>query len=138
MSFPEYPAGSDGSAQTHHDAGARRGNGLAIAALVLGILAVLFFWTVVGGVVLGLLALIFGIIGARKARGGRAPHRKLAVVAAVLGALGVIASTVIIAVGASILNSDEFENFDDCVRHADTQSERDACADDFKEDVDSR
>ncbi|WP_399880453.1 DUF4190 domain-containing protein [Streptomyces sp. BBFR51] len=135
MSFPEHPGTPQDSAQAHQGAGARHGNGMAIAALVLGILAVLLFWTVIGGVVLGLLALIFGIIGARRARGGRAPHRGMSIVAAVLGALGVIASVVIIAIGASILNSDEFKDFDDCVRHADSQSERDACADDFNEDV---
>ncbi|CAM5263827.1 hypothetical protein STENM36S_07204 [Streptomyces tendae] len=137
MSFPEHPATPAGSTQPHAGAGAGRGNGLAIAALVLGILAVVLFWTVIGGVVLGLLALVLGIIGARRARGGRAPRRKMSIAGAVLGVLGVVGSVVIIAIGASILNSDEFKDFDDCVRHADTQSERDACADDFNEDVDN-
>ncbi|MET7326152.1 DUF4190 domain-containing protein [Streptomyces sp. NPDC005549] len=133
MSFPEHPATPAGSTQPHTGAG--RGNGMAIAALVLGILAVVLFWTVIGGVVLGILALVFGIIGARRARGGRAPRRTMSIFGAVLGVLGVIGSVVILAIGASILNSDEFKDFDDCVRHADTQSERDACADDFNEDV---
>ncbi|MFG2314616.1 DUF4190 domain-containing protein [Streptomyces tendae] len=136
MSFPEHPATPADPAQTPDGAGTGRGgNGLAVAGLVLGILAVVLFWTVIGGVVLGILALVFGIIGARRARGGRAPRGTMSVVAAVLGALGVIGSVVIIAIGASILNSDEFKDFDDCVRHADTRSERDACADDFNEDV---
>ncbi|MEU2896377.1 DUF4190 domain-containing protein [Streptomyces sp. NPDC001273] len=113
----------------------RRNNGLAVAALILGVLAVVLFWTVVGGVVLGILALIFGIIGARRARGGRAPHGTMSVIGAVLGALGVAGSVVIIAIGASILDSDEFKNFDDCVRQADTKSERDACAEDFNRDI---
>ncbi|MFE9707576.1 hypothetical protein EV562_113161 [Streptomyces sp. BK208] len=133
MAFPEHPGTPADSTQSYSTAG--RGNGLAVAALVLGILAVLFFWTVIGGAVLGLLALIFGIIGARRARGGRAPRGKMSVIGAVLGALGLVASIVIIAIGASILNSDEFKDFDDCVQHADSQSERDACADDFNEDV---
>ncbi|MFI9821553.1 DUF4190 domain-containing protein [Streptomyces sp. NPDC052013] len=127
-------AGNDFT-QTHPETGGRRGNGMAIAALVLGTVAILLFWTVFGGVLLGLLALIFGIIGARRARGGRAPHRTMSVIGAVLGTLGMIASVVIIAIGASILNSDEFKDFNDCVRHADTQSERDACAEDFDKDV---
>ncbi|MEU1870745.1 hypothetical protein RKD37_008355 [Streptomyces ambofaciens] len=135
MSFPEHPATPAGSTQPHTREGAGRGNGMAIAALVLGILAVVLFWTVVGGVLLGILALVFGIIGARRARGGRAPRRTMSIFGAVLGVLGVIGSVVIIAIGASILNSDEFKDFDDCVQHADTQSERDACADDFNEDV---
>jgi hypothetical protein len=135
VSFPEHPATPADSTQPHTGEGVRRGNGLAIAALVLGILAVVLFWTVVGGVLLGILALVFGIIGARRARGGRAPRRTMSIFGAVLGVLGVIGSVVIIAIGASILNSDEFKDFDDCVQHADTQSERDACADDFNEDV---
>lgn len=135
MSYPEHPSAHTDAVHAQHDTGVRRGNGLAVAALVLGILAVVLFWTVVGGALLGLLAVIFGVIGARKARGGRAPHGAMSVVGAVLGALGLAASVVIIAIGASILNSDEFKDFDDCVRHADTQSERDACADDFNRDV---
>ncbi|MFJ8806423.1 DUF4190 domain-containing protein [Streptomyces sp. NPDC102490] len=135
MSYPEHPATPVGSTQPHTGDTAGRGNGPAIAALVLGILAVVLFWTVIGGVVLGILALVFGIIGARRARGGRAPRRTMSIFGAVLGVLGIIGSVVIIAIGASILNSDEFKDFDDCVQHADTQSERDACADDFNEDV---
>jgi uncharacterized membrane protein len=135
VSYPEHPATPPGSTQPHTGDTAGRGNGPAIAALVLGILAVVLFWTVIGGVVLGILALVFGIIGARRARGGRAPRRTMSIFGAVLGVLGIIGSVVIIAIGASILNSDEFKDFDDCVQHADTQSERDACAKDFNEDV---
>lgn len=114
---------------------ARQSNGLAIAALVLGILALLSFWTVFGGIVLGILALVLGIIAARRARGGRAPHKVMAIVGAVLGALGLVASAIIIAIGASFLNSDEYKNFDDCVKHADSQSEREACKRDFEKDM---
>lgn len=135
MSYPEHPPTRTDSVPAAPAAGGRRGNGLAVAALILGVLAILLFWTVVGGVVLGLLALVLGIIGARRARGGRAPHGVMSIVGAVLGALGLIASAVILAIGASILNSDEFKDFDDCVRHADTKSERDACAEDFDRDM---
>ncbi|MBT2489879.1 DUF4190 domain-containing protein [Streptomyces sp. ISL-96] len=136
MSSSNHPQTPDGYAQTSPDTGMKRSNGPAIAALVLGIAAILLFWTVFGGIVLGLLAVIVGIVGARKARGGRAPHGKMSVIGAVLGALGLIASVVIIAIGASILNSDEFKDFDDCVQQADTQSERDTCAKDFNKDID--
>lgn len=134
MSFPEHRPTRSDSVPTGPDTGPKRGNGLAVAALVLGVLALVLFWTVIGGVVLGLLALVLGIIGARRARGGRAPHGVMSVIGAVLGALGLVASVVIIAIGASILNSDEFKDFDDCVRQADTKSERDACAEDFNRD----
>ncbi|MGR8009951.1 DUF4190 domain-containing protein [Streptomyces hypolithicus] len=135
VSFSNHPQTPGDYQQTHQGADVRRSNGLAIAALVLGIAALLLFWTVLGGIVLGLIAVILGIIGARRARGGRAPHGKMSIIGAVLGALGLIASVVIIAIGASILNSDEFKSFDDCVKQADTQSERDQCAEDFNQDV---
>jgi uncharacterized membrane protein len=108
---------------------------MAIAALVLGIVALVLFWTVFGGIVLGLAAVVLGIIGARKARGGRAPHGKMSVVGAVLGALALIVSVVILAIGASILGSDEYKNLDECVRDATTQSEREACEKDFERDI---
>ncbi|WP_455352138.1 DUF4190 domain-containing protein [Streptomyces sp. SYSU K217416] len=135
MSFSNHPQTPNDDAQTHPAAGVKRSNGVAIAALVLGVAAILLFWTVFGGIVLGLVAVILGIVGARKARGGRAPHGKMAIIGAVLGALGLIASVVIIAIGASILNSDEFKDFNDCVQHAETQSERDACEKDFNQDM---
>ncbi|GHA07894.1 hypothetical protein GCM10010372_04000 [Streptomyces tauricus] len=119
----------------HQDPGARTSNGLAIAALVLGIAACVFFWTVFGGIVLGLVGLVLGIVAARRARGGRAPHRGMAIVGAVLSALAVIASAVIVAIGVSFLTSDSFKDYNDCVQHADNQSERDQCSEDFERDV---
>ncbi|MFJ6698026.1 DUF4190 domain-containing protein [Streptomyces sp. NPDC091272] len=135
MSYPNSAQSSSDYGQTHPGAGVKQGNGMAIAALVLGILAILSFWTVIGGILLGVVAVVLGIIGARKARGGQAPHRTMAIIGAVLGGLGLVASVVIIAVGASILNSDEFKGFNDCVQHAKTQSERDACAKDYNKDM---
>ncbi|OEJ23786.1 hypothetical protein AR457_04025 [Streptomyces agglomeratus] len=137
MSFSNHPQTPNDYGQTSPDPAVKRSNGLAVAALVLGVAAILLFWTVFGGIVLGLLAVIFGIIGARKARGGRAPHGMMSIIGAVLGALGLIASVVIIAIGASILNSEEFKNFDDCVKQAETQSEREACENDFNQEVDN-
>jgi hypothetical protein len=108
---------------------------MAIAALVLGVVACIFFWTVFGGIILGLLGLVLGIIAARRARGGRAPHRGMAVAGAVLGALALIVSSAIVAIGVSFLNSDTFKDYNDCMKHADSRSDRDHCAKDFEHDV---
>ncbi|WP_245180168.1 DUF4190 domain-containing protein [Streptomyces montanisoli] len=130
-SAPPYagPQGDPGHPQQ------RRGNGMAVAALVLGILAIVFFWTVFGGIVLGIIGLVLGIFGARRARGGMAPHRGMAITGAVLGAIGLIAGGLIIALGVSILNSHEFKNYSDCLQHAHSQSDRQQCVDDYKNDV---
>jgi hypothetical protein len=42
---------------------------------------------------------------------------------------------VVIVLGVSFLNSSEFKNFGDCIRQAQSQSERDACADQFNKDL---
>ncbi|URM92508.1 DUF4190 domain-containing protein [Streptomyces sp. MRC013] len=135
MSSSSRPQVPGGHARPRPDTDVKGGNGLAIAALVLGVAALLLFWTVFGGVVLGLSALVLGVVGARRARGGRAPHGGMSIAGAVLGALGLVASVVIVAIGVSFFDSKEFRNFSDCVEHAETQSEREACKDDFDEDA---
>ncbi|MFE3208053.1 DUF4190 domain-containing protein [Streptomyces niveus] len=139
MSMPNYPHQADGGATpyTAPEPAPARSNPLAVAALVLGIIACLLFWTIAGGILLGLLAVVLGIMGIRRARGGRAPHRTMSIVGVVLGALGLVVSTVLVVIGVSLLNSDEFENFGDCMRQADSQSEKDQCAEDFSKDVEN-
>lgn len=61
--------------------GPRPGNGLGTAGFVLGVIAALLSWTFVLSFVvlpLAVLALIFGIIGASRARAGRATNRTAA------------------------------------------------------------
>jgi uncharacterized Tic20 family protein len=72
----------------------RQGNGLAIAALVCGIIGLLLF-----GIVLGPLAIIFGGIGLSRANKG-APHRGMAVAGLVLGIIDVVLLVILIAVAS--------------------------------------
>ncbi|MCX2925084.1 DUF4190 domain-containing protein [Streptomyces sp. NEAU-W12] len=133
------------SAQGHHGgwqsgptgAGERR-NGFGIAALVLGLVGAVLFWTVIGGIVLGLLALVFGVLGHRREKRGAATNGTMSVIGAVIGALALVASSVLLAVGAAVFSSDEFKNYTECVEHADTEADRRQCAEDFDRDVDSR
>jgi len=81
---------------------AKRGKGLAIAALVLGILALLSSITIIGGILLGLLAVILGIVAAAKAKKGTGGGRGLAITGIVLGVLGIVISGAIIAFGVSL------------------------------------
>ncbi|WP_055694736.1 DUF4190 domain-containing protein [Streptomyces prasinopilosus] len=133
------------SMQGHH--GGRQGgpagpgerrNGFGITALVLGLAGAVLFWTVVGGIVLGLLALVFGVIGYRRAKRGLATNGTMSVIGAVIGALVLVVSSVLLAVGAALFNSDEFKNYTDCVEHAGTEADRRQCAEDFDRNVDNR
>ncbi|MFE5945658.1 DUF4190 domain-containing protein [Streptomyces sp. NPDC056480] len=69
-------------------------NGMGTASMVLGIIAVAGFCMYGLGVVLGILALIFGIIGIKKCGRGEATNRGMAIAGIVLGAIGTLVSAV--------------------------------------------
>ncbi|WP_328942293.1 DUF4190 domain-containing protein [Streptomyces sp. NBC_00250] len=69
-------------------------NGMGTAAMVLGIISVAGFCLWGLGTILGILALIFGIIGLKKAGRGEATNRGMAVAGIVLGAIGLLISAV--------------------------------------------
>lgn len=114
-------------------AAAGRRNGLGIAALVLGIAAVALFLTMVGGVVLGILALILGIIGFRRGRRGEATNGTMSMIGAILGALGLLASVVVIGIVVFVSTSDEFHNLRDCMQHAQSSADQQQCAQNYKD-----
>lgn len=113
---PGYPA--DGYPPPGAPVPHQRGGGMATAALVLGILALVTSITVIGGVLFGLLAIVFGIVAGRRAKRGLAPGRGRAVAGIVLGLLGLIISVALIAFGVSILNSPSGKNLQDCLKNA--------------------
>jgi hypothetical protein len=74
----------------------QRGNGVATAALVCGIIGVLIAWmpfVVVAGVVLAILAVIFGVQGIRRAR-EQGTGRGVATAGLVLGVIGLLLAIV--------------------------------------------
>ncbi len=89
-------------------------NGLGTAALILGILAVVLCWTVIGGVVLGVVALGIGIPGRARVRHGQATNGGSAIAGIVLGAIGVVASVALVVVGISVLHSPRVQNLRNC------------------------
>jgi hypothetical protein len=62
-------------------------NGIAVAALVLGITSIVFSWWGLLTLVQVLLAIIFGAVGISRARHG-APKKGLAIAGLVLGLIG--------------------------------------------------
>jgi hypothetical protein len=102
---PPYPGGNDFGAMPPYaggeaQMGARRNSGLAIAALVLGILSIpgAIFSVGLLGILFGLLGLIFGIIGIRVGgRPGRA-GRGLAIAGLATGVVGLILGGVLLGV----------------------------------------
>jgi hypothetical protein len=116
----------------------QRRNGFGIAALVLGLVGAALFWTVFGGIALGLLALIFGVLGHRRSKRGTAGNGIMSVVGAVIGALVLVVSSLLLALGVAVFKSDDFKNYQDCLQHADSKSDRQSCAKDFDRDIGDR
>lgn len=64
---------------------------MAVAALVCGIVGAVLSFTVIGGLVLGVLAIIFGVIGRNRVKSDPAvPHKGLATAGLVLGIVAVL------------------------------------------------
>ena len=90
------PLGAGPSPVPAHSAtgGPTGGNGIATAALVCGLIAVLLAWMpfiVVAGLVLAVLGVVFGVQGLRRANAGE-PGRGKAIAGIVLGAVGLALS----------------------------------------------
>lgn len=88
----------------------RTGNGFGVAALVVGIIAVLLAWLPIiniGAIVLGVIAVILGILGVRKKWAGKG----MSIAGIVLGAVAILLSVIILVATAAFVGvvQDEIE-----------------------------
>jgi hypothetical protein len=72
----------------------RTGNGKATAALVLGIVSIVFCWTTIFDIVPVVLAIVFGVLGRNEAKRGGS-GRSLATTGLVCGVIGAILAVVV-------------------------------------------
>jgi hypothetical protein len=93
-------------------------NGLGIAALITAIVGLVFCWSVIGGVVLGVLAAILGIVGYGRAKRGQATNAGVAIAGIVLGALAVIVSLAFIPIWIGVFSEVGGTDYMDCVSRA--------------------
>lgn len=115
-----------------------KGKGLAITALVFGIIALILCWTVVVGIVAGLIAVIVGIIAWVKARRGTAGGGGMAIAGLVLGLLGLIAAIVLVAVVGTWFVNNGGDDFVDCVNNANGDQDKiQQCQDDWNETLEN-
>lgn len=125
------PSSGYGSA-AGQSAGAPR-NGLGIAALVVGVLAIVASITVVGGVVPGLIAIVLGFIGRSRAKKGQATNGGVALAGIITGAVGVVLSIVLVVAGAAIFFGSGGSDLVDCVNNANgNQTAIDQCNTQFQ------
>jgi hypothetical protein len=109
-----------------------RRNGMGTTALVLGVvglvLVVLFLFAPLGAF-LGLLAVLFGILGIVRVNQGVADNRGQAVAGLVTGAIALLVGVFLtVSIGTFFsTHVNDFNDFGRCMDDANTPAERDAC-----------
>lgn len=73
-------------------------NGLGIAALVVAIIALLLTWSVIGGLIFGVTAVVLGFLAHGRSRRGEATNGGVAVSGIVLGAIACVLSLVFVGI----------------------------------------
>ncbi len=113
-------------------------NGLGIAALVLGILALLSTITIVGGLLFGLIAIILGIIGRGRVKRGEADNGGMALAGIILGAISMVLSIVFIVAGVALFEQLGGTDLVSCLDDAgNDQAAIEQCNTDFQDNLNS-
>lgn len=111
---PGYPGGGyPGAGYPGYGPGWQQGpaNGMGVTAMVLGIVAVVIFCFWGLGIILGVLALIFGIVGRKRAGRGEATNGGMALAGIILGSIGALISAAFLAflIWSIVENSDSYD-----------------------------
>ncbi len=91
------------------------GKGMALASLVIGIISLPAILTVVGGVVLGAVAIGLGVAAVRRSNRRGTPGRGLAVAGIVTGSAGLLLGGLVLAFAVVALSDSHFMS---CLRHS--------------------
>lgn len=118
-------------------------NGLGVAALVIAVAGLVTSFTVLGGVILGVVAVVFGFIGRGRVRRGEANNAGVALTGVVLGfaaiTIGLLFIGVWIALWANIWDTLGGDDYVDCLEHAGSDRvSQQQCADQFNHHLEDR
>lgn len=109
-------------------------NGAGIAALVVAIAGIVTALSVIGGVGLGLAAVVLGLIGRGRAKRGEADNGGVALAGIVLGALAVVAGIGCIFVYVGIWRTAGAGDYVECMTKAGSDAgAQQQCTDRFRE-----
>lgn len=111
-------------------------NQLGTWALVLAMLALLFSWTIIGGVIGGLIAVVLGFAGRGRAARGEADNGPIANAGIGLGALGVIVAVAFVPIWIGFFAKAGMGDYVRCMEQAGTDRAAQAqCENTFRERV---
>lgn len=114
-------------------------NGLGIAALVVGVIGLLGSISVVGGVVLGIAAVIMGLVARGRARRGESTNGGVALGGVVVGVLAIIAGLAFVAFWVGLFNEVGAGDYFDCLQQAgQDRTMVQGCSERFRESVENK
>ncbi len=113
-------------------------NGLGIAALVSAIVGLVFCWSVFGGIILGLCAVIIGFVARGRVKRSEATNGGVAIAGIVLGFLAIVVSLAFIPIWVGVFDEVGGTDYVDCLSRAgNDQQAVQQCADQFRERVEN-
>lgn len=115
--YPQAPQGqyapAPGYGQPQYGAPPSKSNGMAITALVLGVVALITVWLPPLAIVLALVAIVVGFLGMKKS--AESGGRGLALGGIITGGLALVVSIILLVLTALVFNAaeDEIDNWDE-------------------------
>lgn len=104
-------------------------DGVAVAALVIGILSLLTSWFVLGGLG-GVIALVLGLVALGRIKRNRSAGRGMAITGVVTGALSILVAIVVVIIGVSFFG-DAAAEYERCLQ----DNSREVCDQQLEEGI---
>jgi hypothetical protein len=115
--YPGYPpAGYPQPGYPQPVAGPR--NGLGTTALVLGVVAMVSTWSVIGGLIFGIAATVLGFLAYRRVKNHQADNGAIAISGLVLGAVAIVVSLVFIPIWSGFFDEVGYSDYSKCMSEA--------------------
>jgi hypothetical protein len=93
-------------------------NGLGTAALVLGVVATVSTWSIIGGLIFGIAATVLGFLAYRRVKTHQADNGAIAISGLVLGGLAIVLSLVFIPIWSGFLDEVGYSDYSTCMSAA--------------------
>ena len=110
-------------------------NWLGTTALGVAIVGLVLCWSIFGGVVCGVIAIIVGVNARGRVRRGEATNGTVATGGIALGTLAVVVSLAVVPVWARIFRDVDVPAYVDCVSETSDQPGAKKCADELRQRV---
>lgn len=114
-------------------------NGLGVAALVVAIVGLVSSFTVAGGVVLGIVAVIIGFAARGRVKRGEADNGGIALAGVILGFVAIIVGLIFIVVYVNAFKDTGIGDYFDCLSKAGPdQTAQRLCENQFRQSVENQ